>query len=307
MSHHLDTPLARQNGQLYIDDLYVFPGHHSTVFVMDVNSTITGPDVQHGFHPEARYEFKIHFDGGEFEGLTYRVSFGEAESTGRQGLQLHALTGDDARDDNATGTLVLDGQTGASAGMNDTRLWAGRIRDPFYIDLAQLETVNAAVKNGTRHRPIGVARRGRPEQLRRHHSGVDRHRGLPPASTATRRSKHWCLVCHQARHGRRRVAADQPGRPPHDVAHLLARRHRLQQPRQRPSPIRRSQRRRQIHRRHGHQRRRRKRYVRRRTRVRSDGRPDIVPGHALVRGGDTGDVRISPGSTVGRWPTTHPK
>jgi len=149
MSHHLDTPLARQNGQLYIDDLYVFPGHHSTVFVMDVNSTITGPDVQHGFHPEARYEFKIHFDGGEFEGLTYRVSFGEADSTGRQGLQLHALTGDDARDDNATGTLVLDGQTGASAGMNDTRLWAGRIRDPFYIDLAQLETVNAAVKNGT--------------------------------------------------------------------------------------------------------------------------------------------------------------
>ena len=26
MSHHLDTPLAAQNGQLYIDDLYVFSG-----------------------------------------------------------------------------------------------------------------------------------------------------------------------------------------------------------------------------------------------------------------------------------------
>ena len=26
MSHHLDTPLAAQNGQLYLDDLYVFPG-----------------------------------------------------------------------------------------------------------------------------------------------------------------------------------------------------------------------------------------------------------------------------------------
>jgi hypothetical protein len=26
MSHHLDTPLASQNGQLYIDDLYVFSG-----------------------------------------------------------------------------------------------------------------------------------------------------------------------------------------------------------------------------------------------------------------------------------------
>lgn len=149
MSHHLDTPLARQNGQLYIDDLFVFPGHHSTVLIMDVNSTITGPDVQRGFHPAARYEIKVHFDGGEFEELTYRVSFGQPDPTGRQSLQLHALAGDEARDDNATGTLVLDGQTGASAGMNDTRLWAGRIRDPFYIDLAQLGTVNAAFKNGT--------------------------------------------------------------------------------------------------------------------------------------------------------------
>ena len=149
MSHHLDTPLARQNGQLYIDDLFVFPGHHSTVLIMDVNSTITGPDVQRGFHPEARYEIKVHFDGGEFEELTYRVSFGQPDPTGRQSLQLHALAGDEARDDSATGTLVLDGQTGASAGMNDTRLWAGRIRDPFYIDLAQLGTVNAAFKNGT--------------------------------------------------------------------------------------------------------------------------------------------------------------
>ena len=67
MSHHLDTPLARQNGQLYIDDLYVFPGNLSTVFGMDVNSSITGPDIQPGFHPEARYEIKVHLDGADFE------------------------------------------------------------------------------------------------------------------------------------------------------------------------------------------------------------------------------------------------
>lgn len=48
MSHHLDTLLARQNGRLHIDDLFVFPGDRSTVFIMDVNSTITGPDVQRG-------------------------------------------------------------------------------------------------------------------------------------------------------------------------------------------------------------------------------------------------------------------
>jgi hypothetical protein len=149
MSHHLDTPLARQNGQLYIDDLYVFPGDRSTVFIMDVNSTITGPDVQRGFHPEGRYEFKVHFDGADFEALTYRVSFGERDSGGRQALQLHALTGDEAREDAAAGTLVLEGQTGEPAGQSDTRIWAGRIGDPFYIDLARLATVNTAVRSGT--------------------------------------------------------------------------------------------------------------------------------------------------------------
>ena len=57
MSHHLDTPLAAQNGQRYIDDLYVFSGDGSTVFIMDVNSNITGVHVKPGFQHEARYEF----------------------------------------------------------------------------------------------------------------------------------------------------------------------------------------------------------------------------------------------------------
>src|SRR5215470_11049548 len=149
MSHHLDTPLARQNGQLYIDDLYVFPGDRSTVFIMDVNSTITGPDVQRGFHPEARYEFKVHFDGADFEALTYRVSFAKPDSDGRQALQLRALTGADARDDAASGNLVLEGRTGEPFGRDGIRAWAGRITDPFYIDLGLLGTINAAVKDGT--------------------------------------------------------------------------------------------------------------------------------------------------------------
>ena len=149
MSHHLDTPLAGQNGQLYIDDLYVFPADGSTLFVMDVNSTITGPDVQRGFHPEARYEFKVHFDGADFEDLTYRVSFGAADSDGRQALRLHALIGGQAREDSAAGHLVLQGRTGEPASEGDTRIWAGRIADSFYIDLSLLGIINAAVRNGT--------------------------------------------------------------------------------------------------------------------------------------------------------------
>src|SRR5215813_4764688 len=82
MSHHLDTPLASQTGQLYIDDLYVFPGEGSTVLIMDVNSNVNGLCSEPGFHPQARYEVKVHFDGADFETLTYRVSFGEAAPAG---------------------------------------------------------------------------------------------------------------------------------------------------------------------------------------------------------------------------------
>jgi hypothetical protein len=102
-----------------------------------------------GFHPEARYEFKVHIDGGDFEELTYRVSFGEADSGGRQPLRLHALTGDAAREDAASGELVLEGRTGEAADAGGVRIWAGRISDSFYIDLSLLSRVNAAVKNGT--------------------------------------------------------------------------------------------------------------------------------------------------------------
>ena len=146
MSHHLDTPLARQNGQLYIDDLYVFSGQESTVFIMDVNSTITGPDVQPGFHHEARYEFKVHVDDAAVETLTYRVSFGERDAAGKQPLEVHLLTGGD---DNAEGELVLQGATGEAAVGSDIRLWAGRIADSFYIDLSLLARVNSAVHDGT--------------------------------------------------------------------------------------------------------------------------------------------------------------
>src|SRR5271156_3000736 len=110
MSHHLDTPLASQTGQLYLDDLYVFRGQGSTVFIMDVNSNVNGLHSEPGFHPEARYEFKVHLDGAD-----------------QRARRLHALTGEAAREDSAAGELVLEGRTGQSAAAGGARVWAGRI------------------------------------------------------------------------------------------------------------------------------------------------------------------------------------
>ncbi len=149
MSHHLDTPLAARNGQLYLDDLYVFPGQDSTVFVMDVNSSITGVYAQPGFHPEARYEFKVHVDGADVETLTYRLAFGAPDAEGRQNLRLEALSGSDASEDAASATVLLEGRTGETAAGEGVKVWAGRISDSFYIDLSLLAVVNEAVGKGS--------------------------------------------------------------------------------------------------------------------------------------------------------------
>jgi hypothetical protein len=149
MSHHLDTPLARENGQLYIDDLYIYDVDDATILAMDVNSTITGPDITPGFSHEARYEFRVHLDGAAQEDLTYRISFEEPDAGGAQPLQLHKLTGEDARGDSGVGELVLEGKTGEIVSGGGVRLWAGRVDDPFYVDLSLLEMVNGAVRAGT--------------------------------------------------------------------------------------------------------------------------------------------------------------
>jgi hypothetical protein len=168
MSHHLDTPLAAQNGQLFIDDLYVFPGDGSTVFVMDVNSNVTGVYAQPGFHPEARYELKVHFDGSDYEALTYRVSFGEPGPDGRQSLRLHLLAGDDAREDDAVGEVVLEGRTGEAASAGGVKIWAGRAQDSFYVDLSLLSLVNGAIAKDSAVDLSGW----RPEQAKNSFAGT---------------------------------------------------------------------------------------------------------------------------------------
>ncbi|WP_415954454.1 hypothetical protein [Streptomyces sp. KLOTTS4A1] len=149
MSHHLDTPLAAKSGQLFIDDLYVFRGERGSVFVLNVNSNITGVDQEPGFHAEARYEFKVHFGGADIEPLTYRISFGEADGNGVQAMRLHVLTGVEAREDGAEGHFVLEGRTGETAQIGGTRLWAGRVKDPFYMDLTLPAKINGAIGQGT--------------------------------------------------------------------------------------------------------------------------------------------------------------
>ena len=146
MSHHLDSPLARQDPRLNITDHYVFDADDATVLVLNVRTSLAGDTTPDPFHPEARYEFKIHLDDNAQEDITYRFAFGPAES-GTQPYTVERLAGEAARDDAASGEVVARGRTGQTLSSDEGgQLWAGSAVEPFYLDLGQLDAVVHAVQ-----------------------------------------------------------------------------------------------------------------------------------------------------------------
>jgi hypothetical protein len=79
MSHHLDSPIARQDIRLDITNLYVFRGEASTVLVINVCHSIFGPIPAPGYYPEGMCEFKVDLNGDAVEDLTYRITFDERD------------------------------------------------------------------------------------------------------------------------------------------------------------------------------------------------------------------------------------
>jgi hypothetical protein len=150
MSHHLDSPIARQDIRLDITDLYVFRGETGTVFAINVCHSIFGPIPAPGYHPEGMYEFKIDLNGDAIEELTYRLTFTERDKNGNQTYTVRRLTGADATDPHAGGTVVARGTTGeivkTATGL---RVWAGKAGDPFWIEPDVLHAVGHAFQDGT--------------------------------------------------------------------------------------------------------------------------------------------------------------
>jgi len=151
MSHHLDSPIARQDIRLDITDLYVFRGETGTVFVINLCHSIFGPIPAPGYHPEGMYEFKVDLNGDAIEDLTYRITFDERDAQGRQRYVVRAIRGADAIKPEAPGTIVAKGTTGEAVTTPDgLRMWAGKAGDPFWIEPDVLHAVGHAFQDGTR-------------------------------------------------------------------------------------------------------------------------------------------------------------
>jgi hypothetical protein len=155
MSHHLDSPIARQDIRLDITDLYVFRGEKGTVFAINLCHSIFGPIPAPGYHREGMYEFKIDLDGDAVEDLTYRFTFDERDAHGKQRYVVRCIKGPDAVDPDAPGVFVARGTTGetvtTSAGL---RIWAGKAGGPFWIEPDVLHAVGHAFQDG---RPVDLS------------------------------------------------------------------------------------------------------------------------------------------------------
>ncbi len=150
MSHHLDSPIARQDVRLDITDLYVFDGQTGTVFVINVCHSLGNPPVP-GYHPEGMYEFKIDLNGDAVEDLTYRFVFAERDAEGRQSFVLTRLTGAGAADPFAAGRTIASGSADETViGDHGVRAWTGRAGDPFWIEPDVLHAVGHAFQDGTK-------------------------------------------------------------------------------------------------------------------------------------------------------------
>jgi hypothetical protein len=149
MSHHLDSPIARQDIRLDITDLYVFRGQTGTVFAINVCHSIFGPIPAPGYHPEGMYDFKIDLNGDALEDLAYRFSFSERDAQGKQKYTVRQLTGADAADPHAAGTVVAQGTTDENVSTpSGLRVWAGKAGDPFWIEPDVLHAVGHAFQDG---------------------------------------------------------------------------------------------------------------------------------------------------------------
>lgn len=150
MSHHLDSPIARQDIRLDITDLYVFRGEMGTVFAINVCHSIFGPIPAPGYHPEGMYEFKIDLNRDAVEDVTYRLTFDERDAQGKQRYTVRCIKGPEATDPNAPGVVLMQGTTDETAtAKSGLRVWAGKAGDPFWIEPDVLHAVGHAFQDGT--------------------------------------------------------------------------------------------------------------------------------------------------------------
>jgi hypothetical protein len=156
MSHHFDTPTAREDPRINVCDFYLFEGAEgNTVMALTVNpdAGLSAPDT---FRDEAIYAFRFDLNGDAREELAFKVKFGaveHADGDGHEHLQhfeIRLSTGTQAVK-GFEGQLIATGVTGARISEADgVKAFAGLAPDLFAGDSEALRKFRTALAQENR-------------------------------------------------------------------------------------------------------------------------------------------------------------
>ncbi len=150
MSHHFDTPTAREDPRINVCDFYLFrarPGFTVMAMTVNPNAGQSGPDT---FREEGLYAFRFDLDGDAREELSFKMRFGavshsdDKDHAHTQSFEVRRASGPAAAS-GADGELIASGQTGrvveAESGV---KAFAGLAPDLFAGDAKALGAFRAA-------------------------------------------------------------------------------------------------------------------------------------------------------------------
>lgn len=137
MSHHFDTPTAKEDPRINICDFYLFRGRPGTTVMaltVNPNAGVGAPDT---FRDEGLYAFRFDKNRDLREDVTFKVQFGApahadgGEQRHVQSFAVRRATGEDALK-GAAGELIISGNTGEVAKADQgCQAYAGLAPDLF--------------------------------------------------------------------------------------------------------------------------------------------------------------------------------
>jgi hypothetical protein len=156
MSHHFDTPTAKEDPRINVCDFYLFRGRPGTaVMALTVNPD-AGKSAPDTFRDEGLYAFRFDLDGDAREEVTFKVMFsppGHADGDEHrhvQGFEVRRATGADALKGDA-GETIVTGHTGEIVRTdNGVVVFCGLAPDLFAGDAAALHALQEGLHKDNR-------------------------------------------------------------------------------------------------------------------------------------------------------------
>jgi hypothetical protein len=158
MSHHFDTPSAKEDPRINVCDLYLFEGApDTTVMAMTVNPD-AGLSAPETFRHEALYTFRFDSNGDAHEEISFKFHFGDVQHADEderiyvQSLRVLRATGEEAVH-GAGGETLLEGTSGKITSKQGIRAYAGTAPDLFAGDAVALHAFLTAFYKERRFNP----------------------------------------------------------------------------------------------------------------------------------------------------------